>query len=67
MHSMKNINGKETNMAKGLNVATEFNEFKKTLFKNKIMRHKMRRIQAKKHKLETYKINNHALMTKDLC
>ena len=68
MHSMKNINGKKTNMAKGVNVATEFNEFKKTLFKNKIMRHKMRRIQAKKHnKLETYKINNHALMTKYLC
>ena len=62
MHSMKNIDGKETNMAKGVNVATEFNEFKKNLFKNKIMRHKMRRIQAKKHKLGTYNQQKSTIM-----
>ena len=28
MHSMKNIDGKESNVAKGINLATEFNEFK---------------------------------------
>ena len=53
MYSIKNIDGKESNRAKRVNIATEFNEFKDTLFKKKIMRHKMRRIQSKKHKLGT--------------
>ena len=57
MYFMKNIDGKETDTAKGVSVATEFKRFKSTLFNNKIMRHKMRRIQAKKHKLGTYEIN----------
>ena len=57
MYSMKNIDGKESNMAKGVNIATEFNEFKDTLFNKKIIRHKMRRIQGKKHKMGTYEIN----------
>ena len=35
MHSMKNIDGKESNMAKGVNNATEFNEFEGTLFSKK--------------------------------
>ena len=30
-----------------MNIATEFNEFKDTLFNKKIIRHKMRRIQGK--------------------
>ena len=30
--------------AKGVNIATEFKEFKGTLFNKKIMRHKIRRI-----------------------
>ena len=33
---MKNIDGKESNMAKRVNIATEFNEFKDTLFKSDI-------------------------------
>ena len=61
MYSMKNIDGKESNTAKGVNIATEFNEFKDTLFNKKIMRHKMRRIQSKKHKLGTYEINKISL------
>ena len=47
---MKNIDGKESNTAKGVNIATEFKEFENTLFNKIIMRHKMRRIQSKKHK-----------------
>ena len=58
---MKNIDGKEFNTAKGVKIVTEFNEFKDTLFKKKIMRHKMRKIQAKKHKLGTYKIDKISL------
>ena len=57
MYPIKNIDGKEYNTAKGVNIATEFNEFKNILFNKKIMRHKMRRIQAKNRKLGTYKIN----------
>ena len=38
MYSMKNIDGKETTTAKGLNIATEFNKFKDTLFKKKIIK-----------------------------
>ena len=57
MHSMKNVHGKESNTAKGVNIATEFNEFKDTLFNKKVVRHKMKRIQSKKHKLGTYEIN----------
>ena len=37
MYSMKNIDGKESNTAKGVNIATEFNNFKETLFNKKIM------------------------------
>ena len=48
MYSMKNIDGKESNTAKGVNIATEFNEFKDTLFTNKIIRHKIRQIQGKR-------------------
>ena len=48
MYSMKNINGKQSNTAKGVNTATEFIEFKTTLFNKKIIRHKMRKIQSKK-------------------
>ena len=61
MYSKKNIDGKESTTAKGINIATEFNEFKDTLFNQKVLRHKMRRIQSKKHKLETYKINKISL------
>ena len=35
-------------MAKGVNIATEFNEFKDTLLNKKVIRHKMKRIQSKK-------------------
>ena len=45
---MKNIDSKEFNTANGVNIATEFNEFKDTLFNKKVLRHKMRRIQGKK-------------------
>ena len=61
MYSMKNIDGKESNTAKGVNIATEFNEFKTTLFNKKVLRHKMRRNQSKRHKLRTYKISKISL------
>ena len=65
IYSMKNIYGKESNTAKGVNIATEFNEFKDTLFNKKVLRHKMRRIQGKKHKMGTYEINKISLSVFD--
>ena len=54
MYSMKSIDGKESNTAKVVNIATEFKELKDTLFNKKVLRHKMRRIQCKKHKMFAY-------------
>ena len=53
MYSIKKIDG----TAKGVNIATEFNEFKDVLFNKKVIRQKMKRIQAKKHKIGTYEID----------
>ena len=61
MYSMKKIDGKECNPAKGVSIATEFNKFKDLLFGKKIIRHKMKRIQSKKHKLGTYEIDKISL------
>ena len=61
MYSMKNINGKESNIAKGVNITTELNEFKDTYLKKKVLRLKMRRVQDIKHKIGTYKINKLSL------
>ena len=57
MYSIKKIDGKESNTAKGVNIAIEFN----VLFNKKIIRHKMKRIQAKKHKIGTYEIDKISL------
>ena len=46
MYSMKKIDGKENNTAKGASIATEFNKFKDVLFNEKIIRYKMKRIQS---------------------
>ena len=66
MHSMKNIDGKESNTAKGVNVATEFIEFKDTLFNEKVVRHQLKRIQSKKHKIGTYEVNRISLSCFDV-
>ena len=65
MYSMKNIDGKESNTAKGVNIATEFNEFRDTLFNNKIMRRKMKRIRSKNYKLGTCEISKISLSVFD--
>ena len=61
MYSIKKIDGKESSTAKGVNITTEFNGFKDVLFNKKIIRHKMKRIQAKKHKVGTYGIDKISL------
>ena len=53
---MKKIDG-----IKGVSIATELDKFKDVLFNEKIIRHKMKRIQSKKHKLGTYEIDKISL------
>ena len=60
MDSMKNIDGKEANTAKGVCVATEFKKFKNLSSRRKQW-DKIKRIQAKNHKLGTYEIKKISL------
>ena len=53
---MLSDNGKESNTAKGINTATEFNKLKDTLFDKKVIRHKVKSIQGKKQRIGTYEI-----------
>ena len=61
MYSIKKIDGKEFNTAKGVNIVTEFDGFKDVLVNETFIRHKMKRIQSKKHKLGTYEIDKISL------
>ena len=65
MYSIKKIDGKEHNTAKEVSITTEFDEFKHVLFTKRIIRQKMKRIQSKKHKLETYEIDEISLLCFD--
>ena len=47
MYSIKKVDGKEYNTAKGVSITTEFDKFKDVFFDEKIIRHKMKRIQVK--------------------
>ena len=61
MHSIKKIDGKKYNTAKGVSIAIEYDKLKDVLFKGNIIRHKMKRIQSKKHELGTYEIDKISL------
>ena len=65
MYSTKKIDGSKSSTSKGVNIATEFNEFKDVLFNKKIIRHKMKRIQAKEL-MKLIKYLYHVLMIKDM-
>ena len=65
MYSIKKVNGSESSTTKGVNIVTEFNEFKYVLFNKKVIRHKMKKIQAKKHKIGTYEIDKISLIRFD--
>ena len=65
MYSIKTIDGSGSSTAKGVNIATEFNEFKDVLFNKKIIGHKMKKIQAKKYKTGTYEIDKISLSCSD--
>ena len=59
---METIDGKKSNTAKGVSIRTELNKFKDVLFNEKIIRHKMKIIQNKKHKLGTYETDKISLL-----
>ena len=61
LYSMKKIDSKECNTAKGVSSATEFDKFKDVLCNEKMIKHKMKRIQSKKHKLGTHEIDKISL------
>ena len=70
MYSIKKFDVKEHNTAKGVSIATEFDKFEDVLFNKKIIRHKMKRIQSKRHRLGTYEIDKISLSCftiKDMC
>ena len=57
MYFMKNIDGKESNTTRGVNIATEFNEFKDILFNKKIINIKWEEFRVKNTKYEINKIS----------
>ena len=61
MYSIKKFDETESNTAKGVSIATEFDKLKDVLFNEKIIRQKMKRIQNKKHKLGSYEIDEISL------
>ena len=60
-HSMLSDGNKESSTTKVVNITTEFNEFRDSLFDKKVVRHKMKGIESKKHKIGTYQINKISL------
>ena len=61
MYSMKKIDDKECNTAKRVSIVTEFDKLKDVLFNEKVIRHKMKRIQSKKHQLRIYEVDKISL------
>ena len=55
---MKKTDSKEHNAAKGVSIATEFD----VLFGETFIKHEMKRIQSKKHKLGSYEIDKMSVM-----
>ena len=56
MYCIVSENGAEVNTARGVNISTEFKEYKIVLFNKKLIRHKMKRIQGKLHKIGTHDV-----------
>ena len=61
MYSIRDIDGIKSRTAKEVDFATEFNEFKNTIFNKRVLSHKMKRIKKKKHKMGTYEVNKISL------
>ena len=56
MYSLITVDNEENSREKGVNIKLRHAEYKKTLLDGLILRHNMKRIQNKKHKLSTYDV-----------
>ena len=65
MHCMLSDDNKESNTAKIVNISIELEEYEETLLNKKIIRHKMKKIQSKNHKICTYEANKISLLCFD--
>ena len=61
MYSLINVDNKEVNKAKGVNKKLRHKEYLDVLFNKKVVRHGMKRIQSKLHKIGTYGISKISL------
>ena len=70
MYSLISVDDEEVTKAKGVNEKIKHKEFVGVLFNKKVLRHKMKRIQSKLHRIIIYnvcKISLSFLMIKDIC
>ena len=56
MYSLVTVDDEEKTMAKGVNKKLRYSEFFDVLFDKKTVRHNMKRIQAKRHRLDKYDV-----------
>ena len=56
MYSLLSVNNKELTKAKRVNKKIRNKDFVDVLFNKKIIRHNMKRIQSKLHKIRTYDV-----------
>ena len=56
MYSLISVNDEEVTKAKGVNKKIRHKEFVDVLFNKNVIRHNMKRIQSKLHKIETYDV-----------
>ena len=56
MYSLISVDDEETPKAKGVNKKIKHKEFVDVLFNKKVIRHNMKRIQSKLHKIGTYDV-----------
>ena len=56
MYSLVTVSDEEKTRAKGVNKRLRHHEFFDVLFDKKVVRHNMKRIQAKRHRLGTYDV-----------
>ena len=61
MYSLITDNDKEVNKAKGVIKKIRHNEYVDVLFNEKVIRHKMKRIQSKLHEIGTFDLNKISL------
>ena len=54
-------NDLEVNKAKGVNFMFKYGEYVDVLFNRKVVRHKMKRIQSKLHRIGSYNVNEISL------